>query len=84
MSEYIKVYKTKFTDSQKKKFCRGCYADRYNHPGMCERPGIDAVVTSKQCWSLSDSVVVKKGVYFSSHQRTPDIVKTLSCFYPQR
>ncbi len=32
--------------------CPGCRNDRYNHPGMCERPGIDAVVTSAHCFSV--------------------------------
>lgn len=29
--------------------CPGCRYDRYNHRGMCERPGIDAPVTSDEC-----------------------------------
>lgn len=41
------------TESDLKALCVGCYADRYNHKGMCERPGIDAPVTSDKCWSLS-------------------------------
>ena len=36
-----------------KKLCHGCRSDRYNHKGLCERPGIDAVVTSEYCWSLN-------------------------------
>ena len=35
-----------------KRLCSGCYCDRYNHRGLCERPGIDAPVTSERCWSL--------------------------------
>lgn len=35
-----------------KKFCNGCYQDRYNHKRMCERPGIDAPVSSNECWHL--------------------------------
>ena len=35
--------------------CGGCRDDRYNHPGTCERPGIDAPVTSKHCWSLDSA-----------------------------
>ncbi|MFA4870986.1 MAG: hypothetical protein WC623_22495 [Pedobacter sp.] len=38
--------------------CRGYYQDRYNHPGMCERPGIDAPVTSKECWHLKNAKMV--------------------------
>ena len=40
--------------------CSGCRNNRYNFPGTCERPGIDAVVTSKQCWRYDDAVIVKK------------------------
>lgn len=33
--------------------CPGCRSNRYNMgKGFCERPGIDAVVTSDECWSL--------------------------------
>ena len=34
-----------------KKVCGGCRQDRYNHLGMCERPEIDAPVTSDLCWN---------------------------------
>ena len=34
------------------RLCSGCRHDRYNHPGLCERPGIDAPVTSAFCWHL--------------------------------
>jgi hypothetical protein len=45
-----------------KKLCYGCHSDRYNHKGLCERPGIDAPVTCKQCWSLSpDKVLYCRG-----------------------
>ena len=40
--------------------CRGCYCDRYNHPGLCERPGIDAPVTSKKCWMLAKAKLVTR------------------------
>lgn len=40
------------------KYCSGCRNDRYNHCGTCERPGIDAPVTSKQCWSLKSAKLV--------------------------
>jgi len=80
----LKEYKTNHTDGYKKQFCGSCRQDRYNYPGMCERPGIDAPVTSKQCWNLSGSRVVKKEVYFSIHQVKPKVIKTLSCFSPQR
>jgi hypothetical protein len=79
-----KEYKTKYSNSQKKKFCSRCYYDRYNYPGTCERPGIDAPVTSKQCWSLNNARVVKKEVYLSSYQTKPSNIKTLSCFMPKR
>ena len=42
------------------KHCSGCDQDRYNHPGMCERPGIDAPVTSKACWNLKDAKLVTR------------------------
>lgn len=35
----------------KRLLCGGCYQDRYNHPGLCERPGVDAPVTSRFCWN---------------------------------
>lgn len=38
--------------------CPGCRQDRYNHPGLCERPGIDAVVTSQKCWHLDRTTVM--------------------------
>lgn len=41
------------TLDQLKQFCAGCRHDRYNHKGLCERPGIDAPVTSDYCWHLS-------------------------------
>lgn len=34
----------------KSKLCAGCYNNRYNNKDTCERPGIDAVVTSNFCW----------------------------------
>lgn len=37
--------------------CPGCHDDRYNHPGTCERPGIDAPVTSVKCWHLERPTV---------------------------
>lgn len=43
-----------------KKYCSGCDQDRYNHKGMCERPGIDALVTSDDCWHLKDAKMVWK------------------------
>ena len=36
----------------KQTICPGCRQDRYNHKGLCERPGIDAVVTSDNCWHM--------------------------------
>jgi len=33
-----------------RRLCPGCWKDRYNHFGMCERPGIDAPVTSDYCF----------------------------------
>ena len=83
MSEIIREYKTQYSKPQRKKFCSGCYYDRYNHPGLCERPGIDAPVTSKECWSLDGSKVVKKKVWFHPSQVKPRIIKTLSCFWPR-
>jgi len=41
------------TKMQAKRLCVGCRNDRYNHPGMCERPGIDTPVTSEFCWDLN-------------------------------
>jgi hypothetical protein len=41
-------------------YCLGCYNDRYNHPGTCERPGVDAPVTSKNCWSLASAELVTR------------------------
>lgn len=38
-----------------KKYCDGCYQDRYNHKGMCERPSIDAPVVSDDCWHLKSA-----------------------------
>ncbi len=43
-----------------KSMCIGCRNDRYNHPGTCERPGIDAPVTCKECWTYEEAKVVKK------------------------
>ena len=40
--------------------CEGCEQDRYNHKGMCERPGIDAPVTSDECWHLKTAKLVMK------------------------
>ena len=49
-----------------KSHCKGCYNDRYNHKGMCERPGIDAPVTSDECWHLEDAKLVwRKQVHIS-------------------
>lgn len=52
VEEKLKMSKSKI-DMIKKNVCRGCRQDRYNHQGMCERPGIDAVVTSEKCWHLN-------------------------------
>lgn len=41
--------------AEKKQHCRGCHQDRYNHKGMCERPGIDAPVVSEDCWLLKNA-----------------------------
>lgn len=43
-----------------KRHCIGCYLDRYNHSGMCERPGIDAPVVSKECWLFKSAKLVWK------------------------
>ena len=44
-----------------KRLCSGCYYDRYNHKGLCERPGIDAPVTCDKCWSLElDRIVYNR------------------------
>jgi hypothetical protein len=40
------------TIREAKQLCKGCRNDRYNHPGTCERSGIDAPVVSDQCWLL--------------------------------
>jgi len=45
------------TIQAKKRLCSGCRNDRYNYRGMCERPGIDAVVTSDNCWSIDNDAV---------------------------
>ncbi|MCK4668259.1 hypothetical protein KAU33_16020 [Candidatus Dependentiae bacterium] len=37
----------------KREICPGCNQDRYNHKGMCERPGIDAPVTCERCWHMT-------------------------------
>ena len=37
----------------KREVCHGCMQDRYNHKGLCERPGIDAPVTCERCWSMT-------------------------------
>lgn len=37
----------------KNEVCPGCKQDRYNHKGMCERPGIDAPVISEKCWHMT-------------------------------
>lgn len=39
-------------------YCYGCRDDRYNHPGLCERPGIDAPVTSSHCWHLAAAKLI--------------------------
>lgn len=50
------------TVNEVKQLCRGCRDDRYNHKGLCERPGIDAPVTSDKCWSLTlDKPVYNRG-----------------------
>lgn len=41
------------TETDLKDLCRGCPSDRYNHKGLCERPGIDHLVDSDKCWCLS-------------------------------
>lgn len=70
------------SNKEKQKYCLGCRNDRYNHPGTCERPGIDAPVISKECWHLSNSKIVKKAVYFRSSQIEAIFIKTLNCFSP--
>lgn len=67
---------------EKKKLCAGCRNNRYNMGvGFCERPGIDAVVTSDECWSLESATVVKMKMVSVSQtppwNQTP--IKTLSC-----
>ena len=37
----------------KDEVCLRCDQDRYNYKGMCERPGIDAPVTSDRCWHMT-------------------------------
>ena len=37
----------------KSEVCPGCRQDRYNHKGMCERPGIDAPVICEKCWHMT-------------------------------
>jgi len=68
-----------------KKHCDGCYNDRYNHKGMCERPGIDAPVTSDECWHLKTAkLVMRKQVSIS---QTPPLaqkpIKVPSCYSMQ-
>lgn len=53
------------TIEEAKYLCSGCRDDRYNHKGLCERPGIDAPVTSDKCWSLE----LDKPVYNRSVRR---------------
>jgi hypothetical protein len=77
----IREYKTL---KPNKKYCSRCRQDRYNHPGLCERPGIDAPVTSKECWMYKNAKVVLKEVWWSPYQVKPSKVKTLSCFSEQR
>lgn len=67
----------------KKKMCSGCRNNRYNMGrGFVEREGIDAVVTSDECWNLKDSrVVSKKRVSISQTPPfTQSPVKVLSCY----
>lgn len=59
-----------------KKHCVGCYQDRYNHKGMCERPGIDAVVVSNECWNLERAKRVRK-VEIPIHQIPPYTQKSI-------
>jgi hypothetical protein len=71
------------TKNEKKKLCSGCRNNRYNMgKGFCERPGIDAPVTSEECWSFKSAKVVKKKIV-SVSQRPPwnqKPRKVLSCF----
>ena len=57
-------------DKMNKSKCSGCYQDRYNHKGMCERPGIDAPVVSEECWYLENAKMVWK-VRIPIHQLPP-------------
>lgn len=70
------------TMKKDKSMCGGCYNNRYNYTGTCERPGIDAVVTSKECWIYkSAKVEMKKEV--SINQVPPwnqKATHTLSCY----
>lgn len=54
--------KKQFTQSKirmiKEDVCQGCFQDRYNHKGLCERPGIDSVVTSENCWHLEQGTIL--------------------------
>lgn len=66
----------------KKKLCSGCRNNRYNMGvGFVERPGIDAVVTCNECWSMKTAkVVMKKRVSVSQVPPwTQKPIKTLSC-----
>ena len=54
-----------FTRLIQRTVCPGCRQDRYNHPGLCERPGIDAPVTTTKCWHLDRETVT----YDSSARR---------------
>ena len=66
-----------------KKMCAGCRNNRYNMGnGFVERAGIDAVVTTDECWGFQSATVVKKKMV-SIHQRPPwnqKPTKVLSCF----
>ena len=45
----------------KRTVCGGCRHDRYNMGvGYCERPGIDAPVTTTKCWHLDRETVTWK------------------------
>ncbi len=62
-----------------KKHCRGCDQDRYNHKGVCERPGIDAPVTSESCWHIESAQRIRR-VEIPVHQIPPYTQK--SHWYP--
>lgn len=69
----------------KKRDCVGCYNNRYNMgPGYCERPGVDAVVTSEYCWLLEDARYVRSRLVSTSmmprNYHCIPLVRRLSCF----